>query len=147
MIPDLIILGGKSRSVRRSNPLTINAKATTSSHGMLEYYWDVRKSNDTSGEYIPSTSKDPSKFIVPANVLDGNSMYTVELSVVDTLTHLSSTDTVYVNVLQGNIVAKIQGGIKQTVSMSKGTVLDASILHTGNFLITVRGQGIFENCR
>ena len=26
----------------------------------------------------------------------------------------------------------------------KGTVLDASILNTGNFLITVRGQGIFE---
>ena len=125
-VPGLIILGGKSRTLHRSNPLTINSKATaTSSQGTLEYYWNVRKSNDSS-EYIPSFSKDPSKFIVPANTLQGGSVYTVELSVVDSLTRLSSIDTAYVSVLEGNIIAKIKGGIEQAISISKGIVLDAS---------------------
>ena len=125
-VPDLMILGSKSRTIRRSNQLTINSKATaTSSQGTLEYYWNVRKANDSSVN-IPSTSKDPSKFIVAANSLEGGSIYTVELSVVDSLTQLSSIDTVYIHVLEGSVVANIKGGIEQSIPISKGIVLDAS---------------------
>ena len=63
-VPNLIIPGGRSRNIRRSNQLTINTKVTaTSTNGAVDYYWDIRKSNDSSSMYISSTSKDPSKFI------------------------------------------------------------------------------------
>ena len=72
VVPDLTILGGKSRNVYRTNPLTINSQASTSSGANLDYYWNVQKSNSTN-QNILSASKDPTKFILPANTLDGNS--------------------------------------------------------------------------
>eukprot|EP01034_Spumella_vulgaris_P038902 gene38902-biopygen33042 len=73
-----------------------------------------------------STSKDPSKLLLPVYSLAVGTLYTASLTVTIAKTSKSSIASVQVMAQQGSVVARIVGGVSQTVLVNSSIAIDAS---------------------
>ena len=124
-IPDLTIPGGLAQTIRASSPLSIfaDARVCRASSLALTYVWNATSSN---GKHL-STSVDPRYFELPAYTLSAETRLFLHVRVTDA-SGLTNEATLTVDVLQGNVIASIDGTRGSERSAVAGTqlTLDAS---------------------
>jgi len=134
VLPSVAIVGGALRTMQSFDKLMIRTSAFTpacsgaKSTTNLAYTFSVA-SGGVALPALQSSSTNPTVFRLSAFSLTPGSVYTVSLLVLNTLSLESSTTTVTVSVLSGDVVAKIAGGVTRSVvlSASPATItLDAS---------------------
>jgi hypothetical protein len=129
LLPTVSIAGLKVRSVVVNQALSLSSVATLtncdepSSRAGLTYLWKVLNSTGSILQ-ISSTSRDPSKFIIPPYSFKINEVYFIELSVI--YQGMTSSDSIEVIVVSGVLIPIIQGGSHQTVRLGSLLKLDGS---------------------
>jgi REJ domain len=91
----------------------------------LEYTWTAYIGEDEDLSLV-STSKQYYSYKLDPYTLAVNGLYTFELTVLDTVTLESSSNSVQVNVEPSDLVAVIRGGGTQAVLLGNSIILDAS---------------------
>jgi len=151
-LPSIVIAGGFLRNdIRRSDPLEItastfmyscgNASAAYARAGVvkssknLKLTWEIYELSTLSGSgsggvaraLVPleSTSTDPSVFRLAEYSLHTGTMYEVSLSVLDETSRAGATSTVTVSIAAGDLVARLEGGSRQSIPEGGSLVLDA----------------------
>ena len=128
--PVVAIVGKKTRTMFRSESLTLYSNAYVSTCGQqqstrgLRYTWQVIQDGDVLPK-ITSTSVQPGVFQLHPNVLTAKSAYTVSLSVSHSISGLSSSTFVNIFVAQSALVPIISGGSTRTLRIGDTTSLDA----------------------
>ena len=129
IVPVVTIPGLSLRTMKRSSVLSIGSKGSisrcdeTSTAVAISYTWTISRGDTVLS--LSSTSKDPSKLVLPAYSLQANALYTVAVSATaDGQTAQSSTQ-VYVTL--GDLIAVVKGGTtSRTVRVGESLSLDAS---------------------
>jgi hypothetical protein len=122
------------RSIKRSSVLSISAKANMASACettavAISYSWSII--NDEKVLPVVPTSKDPSRFTLPAFSLQSNTFYTV--NVVVTANGQSAEASTQVYVVTGELIFVIKGGnAARIVRAGEKLVLDASNSYNEN---------------
>ena len=130
--PAVVIFGSTLRTIYRSSPLSLNARAyiqncaTNFSTEYIQYIWQV--SNISSGESIEllSQSRDPSIFKLFPYTLVANSGYLISVTAYHSITQKSRAYSVQVYVLTGTIVASIKGNAHRLEMVNTVFTIDAS---------------------
>ena len=127
--PIVIISGNDVLSVTTAAGLTLIGSAYSSngtSSYDLTYSWKVTASNGEA-KTIVSVAKQKLNFIVKPYSLTVGVTYTFTLTAYDSITLKSGTDSVYVTVVQGALVASLSGGTTASMTVGTSTTLDASL--------------------
>ena len=136
--PSVSIFGLPTREISRSSPLRLYSEAFSPGGGVLYFQWQVQEkgidlSKQTGWEWQvnetltqASISTNPAVFHILENTLQIGVFYKIILSVTDAATEISSTAECAVSLSQGQIVARVLGGVEQTVSFGNTITLDAS---------------------
>ena len=127
--PIVIISGNHRLPVTTAAGLTLIGHAYSSngtSSYDLTYSWKVTASNGEA-KAIVSVAKQKLNFIVKPYSLTVGAAYTFTLTAYDSITLKSSTDSVYVTVVQGALVPSISGGTTVSMTAGSNTTLDASL--------------------
>lgn len=127
----VLISGSTSIATTSAAGLNLNADAYVSqcsgnvSRSGLVYTWSasVDGVQDLS---LVSTSKQYYSYKLDPYVLTVNTLYTISLTVLDSVTLELSTNSVLVSVEPTDIVAVIKGGNTQAVQLGSSITLDAS---------------------
>jgi hypothetical protein len=132
--PTVRVAGKAVRVVDAGAPFLLSAEAfvSTLDDDNLEvhvttgmsFVWTVRE-NGLNRNDIRSTSRNPLKFQLPANVLRFGSEYTVRLTAVHVASYRSGSAEVRVKVPTATIVPVVRGGLDHTISRND-LYLDAS---------------------
>lgn len=126
-IPTLSLVGPSYRTMIASSPLTILSAASpsvcASSFAAIKYVWTVQLNNLTTT--IKSSSKDPTRFSLPAYSLEVGNLYKV--TVTATSGSSSVTASVLVFVAPGPVTALILGSRARSIPRDKPFTLDGSI--------------------
>jgi hypothetical protein len=146
-VPSVTVVGSSSQAIYRKSVYSVAASGFLSSCGSLvagsyqyTYSWIVA---DAKGSLLTlgSTSRDPTKFVLPAYSLQSLSTYTVTV----TYTAITSTATfaassaASVFVIQGAVVAVIAGGNFQSLRADAAGLLDGSSSYDEDLLATGTG--------
>lgn len=136
VLPLLSIAGSSSLSLARSVPLSIKANAFTQSctgaisFSGLRYVWaiSVLSGNVSTNTLtkIVSTSQNPAIYALSAYTLPTRSVYQITVTVTSVASLRSSTASVTVSVLQGNIIPVLTGGSSRVIQTNVLTTIDAS---------------------
>jgi REJ domain len=127
----VLISGSSLITSTTAAALTLNADAYVSlcmgniSRTGLEYTWTAYIGEDEDLSLV-STSKQYYSYKLDPYTLAVNGLYTFELTVLDTVTLESSSNSVQVNVEPSDLVAVIRGGGTQAVLLGNSIILDAS---------------------
>ena len=131
VIPSVTLPGAALRTLSRKDSLNLASSAFVatcdgkkSSTG-LAYKWSL-SSNGAQLLSTASTSRDASKYLLPAFSLSAGVFYQVSLTVGTTDGTQSSSASVQVFVQPGNIVAVVQGGSARTMRVADTLRVDAS---------------------
>ena len=128
-VPSLRIIGPSYQSIETSSPLTILSAATQSSCASkvtaVKYSWTVQTGTPSASVSISSTSRDPSRFSVPAYSFAVDSTYIVTITA--SVGPLSTSASVTVYVARGPVIAAVIGGYTRSVPADQDLVLNASI--------------------
>ena len=129
VVPVVTIPGLALRSTKRSAILSIGAKASVSACGdstssiAISYAWTVMR--DDTVLSLASSSKDPTKLVLPAYSLQANTLYTVIVSAAADGQSAQSSTQVYVTA--GDLIAVVKGGTtSRTVRVGESLSFDAS---------------------
>jgi hypothetical protein len=135
LIPFATIQGSTTLNIYRrfslqlkSSAYTINCRGETS-YQSLFYDWRIinnRNSSDSATKSIKSTSTNPSNYNLPTFTLSALTTYTIQLTVTSTISLISSSYKVQVNVLQGSLHPVISGGSSQNIKYNTPATIDAS---------------------
>jgi hypothetical protein len=135
LIPFATILGSNALNMYRrfalqlrSSAYTVNCRGETS-YQSLPYDWKImnnKNSSDSLTKSIKSTSTNPGNYILPAYSLSSLTTYTVQLIVASSISFISSSYKVQVNVLQGSLHPVISGGSSQIIQYNVPAIIDAS---------------------
>ena len=129
--PVVLIAGDNLISTTSAAGLEVSADAYVNSCGggisraNLVYIWSAYKGEIQNLSLI-STSKQNYTFRLSPYTLSVGALYTVKLTVLDTLSRRSSSGSVTVNVISSNLVAVISGGSYKNVLQFTSVLLDAS---------------------
>jgi hypothetical protein len=132
VVPFVSLMGSKTQTTRRSSSSMFSAVAFTAtcdgaqSSNYLVYAWAITSNTNSDSSTLLSTSRDPTKFILPAYLLHVATVYTVTVTVTNTQSLKSSQSAVTLAVLRGSIVAIISGGSAQSFRQSTNFSLSAS---------------------
>jgi len=134
IVPSVTILGQNIRTVAVSSKLTVAGSAFTpqcdgsQSTVNLQYFHTVKLNNVAQLDLV-STSLDPTVLQLPAYSLTAGVVYTVSLSVLNSVTSAAATSTITVSVAVGDLVVIIAGGVTRSLVQSSNPTaitLDAS---------------------
>ena len=130
--PLVTILGGQFREVYRYNKLRVlgDAYVLDRCDGFptkmsLSYSWSVRLDNVEIDQLI-SQSNDPGTFLLSEFQLLAGQLYTLHLTALDAGSGFSATNFIRINVLEGELVAKITGAEEVSLNFDEELLLDAS---------------------
>lgn len=142
VVPTVFIPGDSLRTIRRKSALSIRAVAKLptcvdldSAVPSLVFEWKVSRGGVPELE-MTSSSKDPSRFLLPGYSLQPNTMY--EITVHVTALDRSASATSRVFVAPGEVVAMVAGGVHQSVRVREVLQLDASGSHDEDLYMTDR---------
>ena len=131
-MPIVTIAGSSARIIRRVDALSFLSSAyigtcnSTNRYSGMTFLWQVAE-DGVLNEQLASTSKNPFQFILPGSVLNAGSIYTITVSVVDTMFGGESYSSVTVEVGPSPVVAAVTGGEYQSWRVGGATLtLDAS---------------------
>eukprot|EP01039_Chlorochromonas_danica_P009601 gene9601-10612_t len=135
--PSISILGPSVQTVYRRDGMTLLTQSSLSlcndsnSKGMkLSYSWSIVNRGGLP-LMLSSTSRDPSRFVLPRSTLQVSELYTVRVnvSVLGGSSHAqvaSTSSSVQIYVASGNVVASIAGGNQRSLRVGEKLVLDGS---------------------
>jgi hypothetical protein len=130
LLPTVTIDGSTVRNVLISQSISLSSSAflancngNPSSLG-INYVWKVMNSNQQVISSVSSTSRDPSRFILPAFAFAANKIYNIQVSA--SFNQQVSSALVQINTLSGALVAVIQGSGNQVVRIGSSLTLDGS---------------------
>ena len=129
--PVVVIASDERLSLTTLAGLDISANAYVNScdggvtRANLIYIWSAYKGGIQNFSLI-STSKQNNTFRLSPYTLSVGTPYTIKLTVLDTLSHRSSTGSITVNIIPSNLVAIISGGSYKNVLQFTSILLDAS---------------------
>jgi hypothetical protein len=130
-IPYVLILGGPTVKVTVNSSLVFASSAylsgcdggvTTTSN--LVHTWSLYKMNGSALGVLPS--KDPTKFVLGAFQLEALASYSVQLTVIHTLSMRTSSSFITLIVGQSAVLVVVAGGSQQSVRYRSSLTLDAS---------------------
>eukprot|EP00597_Dinobryon_sp_UTEXLB2267_P011073 CAMPEP_0170102850 /NCGR_PEP_ID=MMETSP0020_2-20130122/3125_1 /TAXON_ID=98059 /ORGANISM="Dinobryon sp., Strain UTEXLB2267" /LENGTH=1395 /DNA_ID=CAMNT_0010326267 /DNA_START=600 /DNA_END=4788 /DNA_ORIENTATION=- len=132
-IPSITLPGELFRTSYRNRLLTVISATSlpsctsSSSSGILDYEWSIY-TNGVKVFSIVSISRDKTKFILPPYSLTANTTYSIEatVSIRGSFPLQSSSASIEINVLVGNIRAVIDGGLTQNMRVLTTLDIDAS---------------------
>jgi hypothetical protein len=129
IMPTISIAGANLRSLKRFESLSLKASAevsscdgSSSSSTGISFSWNIYEG--TTLKQLQSTSKDPSRLVLPAFSMQTNSIYRVEA--IATYLEQSSHVSTQISVVSGNIVPVVLGGLQQAMRVESSMMLDAS---------------------
>lgn len=137
-IPLISIAGASIVTLTRSQPLSLitntqlSSCSGTTSAGLtgLSYSWSIAVINDgntfTKLSGLISTSKDPSRFLLPAFSLTAGLSYQITVNVTSIPSGTFSLASAQLVVPQGKVKAVIAGSSQQNVRVKESLILDAS---------------------
>jgi hypothetical protein len=130
LLPTVTVDGSAVRNVLISQPISLsstafvaNCNGNPSALG-INYVWKVMDNNLQVISSVSSTSRDPSRFTLPAFSFAANKLYKIQVSA--SFNQQVSTALVQINTLSGAIVAVIQGSGSQVVRVGSSLSLDGS---------------------
>jgi len=132
-LPQVKILGSGTRSIQKENSLAISGAASVQScanggntYDSLDYSWTLYV-GDVEQIDITSTSRNPASYVLPANTLTSNTVYTLKLTALHISTGKAASDSLDIFVVAGALQALITGGSTQSVQQGGGVLtLDGS---------------------
>jgi hypothetical protein len=132
ILPSVSVPGSNNRTVGVHQSLSLSALASLSTCAddptaltrvyPFTYNWQVLQGSTTIS--ISSSTKDPSKFTIPAYSLQVNQVYTVKVTA--NLDGLTATTSMQVSTVSGNVVAVIAGASSQVVRIGSSITLDGT---------------------
>ena len=132
IIPLVTIFGPTVLTVHRGDELSVAADAyvsvcnsTTVQRSDINLIWTVL-ANGVNNPYIVSTSRQTSMFLLPAFTLSVNTLYTIQLQGMYTVSHSTALTSIQVFVEQGSLVALVAGGTRRGVRLGGNVSIDAS---------------------
>jgi hypothetical protein len=130
LLPTVTIDGSAVRNILISQPIALsstafvaNCNGNPSSLG-INYVWKVMNSDLQVISSVSSTSRDPSRFTLPAFSFAANRVYKIQVSA--SFNQQVSSASVQINTLSGALVAVIQGSGNQVVRIGSSLSLDGS---------------------
>jgi sugar lactone lactonase YvrE len=129
-IPTVIISGNKNREISLSNGLILSSDAYMSTcEGVhektsLAYSWIVYENELEIS--IKSESRDAAKFKLSPFVLKFNILYSIKLTVTNTIESVSASTSISLTVKPYELVAVINGGDAQSIGILTDFFIDAS---------------------
>jgi sugar lactone lactonase YvrE len=130
LVPTVFILGSNKREITRSQSLLLISSVQRMSCNdsvlninALKYSWRVSTSNGKE-EIAKSTSKDPSRYLLPSYSLSSNQTYVVTLIV--SYLNVSASTSVRINVKIGSVKAIINGNTEQMMRIGDVFRVDGS---------------------
>lgn len=133
-ISNFLISGSPTRKVRIDSSLSLSVLSSTFlRQNSYTYIWKFYNgtSEDAYYSYIWSSAYEPTGFFIPAYALRANCRYEVKLTVVDSQNNFAKSG-VYIDVLDGNIVANIKRGAYISASVYTNVTIDASTSYDSN---------------
>ena len=130
-IPIVSMSGGPLRQINRNSLLSLSTSVSVSNCGSqnfaytFSYQWILYQSGAPILS-ITSTSKDPSKYILPPYSLQANAMYAIKVIASISGTSRSSYYSVNVLVGSGGLHVIIAGGLVRFVRVGSAIVVDAT---------------------
>ena len=128
LIPTVTIGGANIRTVNIFQPLSLSSSAYVAQRDEtkitvgLSYDWKVFTSGALTN--IASTSKDLSKFLLPAYSLEVDKIYVIQVNA--TYAGRSSFTSTTVNTVRGSVVAVVDGGQNRAVRMGSSLTLSGA---------------------
>lgn len=129
--PTVSILGPNARSISISDTLNLQSRGFSNTGSGVIYYWEVDNVG-ANNKTLDSTSRDPSKFILPAFSLSISVVYKFTVHVLDVLSQDHSEAHVYVNVKPADIAIVISGGKEQSFVVGYLGIIDATKSYDGS---------------
>jgi hypothetical protein len=130
LLPTVTIDGSAVRNVLISQPIVLsstafvaNCNVNPSSLG-INYVWKAMNSDLQVISSVSSTSRDPSRFTLPAFSLTANKIYKIQVSA--SFNQQVSSALAQINTLSGALVAVVQGVGNQVVRIGSSLSLDGS---------------------
>ena len=129
-IPTVSVVGPVTRTQKRSHELVIHGYGSVAnctgfpSSENIKYEWSMQQNGIHVN--LPSTSRQPNVYRLPAYTLSTQFSYTVTLSVSDKLTGQSSSTKVKLLMEKGALKAVIAGGSDRSIRPNEAYTLDAS---------------------
>jgi hypothetical protein len=131
-VPVVSLPGSTLRRTKRSTALSVGSDAYYAQCGVtgvlrsgLSYSWAV-STNGAQLLNIDTTSRDPSKLLLPAYALQANVLYDITLKVTIIATQQSASAAVQVYVEPGEILPVVALGSSRTVRVEQSITIDAS---------------------
>jgi hypothetical protein len=154
VVPFVSILGGPTLSTTSNSTLQLSSLAYVASCDgsrptlNLLYSWSVNLlSNGTASALTwGSSSKDPSRFVLPPYQLKPQSTYRVQLTVTYMTSLKSSTSSMTVVVISSDLIIVIAGGCDQSVRLKSSFTIDASGSYDSGQLTAVTGVSYSWQC-
>ena len=132
-VPTVKILGQAARALTPSAALSLRTRVDASvcsgddphPSDTFQYLWLVYEDGLARADLV-SVSKDPSKFVLPANSLSPGRNYRVVVTVLNAYSKGATSAAVAIVTTPGDIVVSIDGSPVQAIAESTSTTLDAS---------------------
>lgn len=129
LVPTATIVGPSLRTVKRSASLSLQVQASlpscggaASSSASLSYYWVVSK-DGTPQFSLTSSSRDPSRLLLPPYSLSANTLYEVSVTVSAAGQSTTISSKAFVSV--GSIIPVIDKGLNRSVRVGQSMTIDA----------------------
>lgn len=129
--PYVMVQGGRSRSIKRSDDIRLFANVhvlracdANETKSGINYAWSVT-ANNIELTSIFSQSRNPSMFYLPALSFPIAQIYKVVLRGIDTITGFSATDTIIVSVVEDPLTVQVVGPSVQSVAAGGSLSLSA----------------------
>ena len=132
IVPTITIIGPQVLTQSRSTPLAVVTNAFTAncdgstSTQFLQYSWSLTAPTAIQQPAMSSSSRDPSKYLLPPFSLKTSIMYTLTATVTNAASKKSASTSVQVFVQPSILVAVISGGASQSARLNSQLSLDAS---------------------
>ena len=130
LVPTISIPGASLRTMKRSQSLSVSSVGSikqcgsSTSYIPLQYSWSIYKGKLADVSLV-SSSKDPSRLLLPAYALQMNTLYRMEVTV--TALSQSATTSLQVYVGSGDLTASLTGGVSgRNMRPSEILTLDGS---------------------
>jgi hypothetical protein len=129
-LPTVTIDGSAVRNVLIAQPISLSSTASVANcNGNpsalgINYVWKVMNNNLKVISSVSSTSRDPSRFTLPAFSFAANKIYKIQVSA--SFNQQVSSAFVQINTLSGALVAVILGSGNQVVRIGSSLTLDGS---------------------
>jgi hypothetical protein len=131
-VPTVTIDGSNSRVMRILDSVSLSSSAIVSSCegnsvmnplGLL-FRWTVADASGSILSYLSSSSRDPTRFVLPSYSLAVNSFYKITMTA--TYNGVSSSASVQISTIPGSVVAVISGGANQVAKVGSPVSIDGS---------------------